>query len=745
MSNSKFLRVLPAVLIVTVVLAYSAAMAATGIEQTASDRVRVGLVLGGGGARGAAHIGVLKELERLRIPVDAIAGTSMGAIVGGLYASGMSAEELERAILSLDWSKILSDTPRRRNLSFRRKQDDVQFPIDLEFGVRDGELVLPKGVVQGQNLDLVLRELTAKVAHISDFDTLPIPFRAIAADIENGDAHIMAGGDLARSIRASMSVPGLIAPARLDGKMLVDGGLVANLPIDVMRSMDVDVIIAVDVEFPLYSPEELQSALAITEQMLTILMRKETLRQIETLEAKDILIRPELGTFASSNFSDAKDAIEVGFASIAAVEDRLRELAVDEQAYADYTARKNPEASDSDRLAFVRIIHDGRLSTALLASRLGVFSGDTVDAQHLADGANRLYGLDMYEQVSYRIVDDEGRVGVEYDAVAKSWGPDFLNFGLSVQDDFDGSTAFNLSARLTRTGLNSRGAEWRTDFQLGTDLGLQSEFYQPFGSGLKYFFAPRIDLRQNNQNVFVDEQIVAQLRVVEGEFGLDLGVELGSFGEFRIGAYSGAGKARIKVGDPLIPDNEFDSGGVFARLRVDTFDDSRFPRKGLRADLKWDMSRPSLGADQSFDVIEADILSAWSRGKNTLQLGLSYATTLDADDQVQEYFPLGGFLRLSGLDYGRISGPHAAMGRLIYYRLVSDYTGGLFEVPIYVGASVEAGNVWQSRSDMDFDSLIANGSVFAAFDTYFGAIYIAAGLSEGGERTFYLSIGSPPR
>ena len=745
MSKSKFLRVLPAVLSASLVLASPASAAATEVEQSGSDRVRVGLVLGGGGARGAAHIGVLKELERLRIPVDAIAGTSMGAIVGGLYASGMSAEELERAVMSLDWTKVLSDTPRRRNLNFRRKEDDVQFPIDLELGIRDREIVLPKGVVQGQNLDLVLRELTANVAHINDFDALPIPFRAIAANIENGDAHIMAGGDFARSIRASMSVPGLIAPARLDGKLLVDGGLVANLPIDVMRSMNVDVIIAVDVEFPLYSAEELQSAPAITEQMLTILTRKETLRQIKTLDASDILIQPALGTFASSNFSDAADAIKAGIDSVAEVEDRLQELTVDEKTYAEYTVRRTPKASGSDRLGFVRINHDGRLATEMLASRLGVFSGDIVDTQHLEDGANRLYGLDLYEQVSYRIVDEDGLIGVEYEAVAKSWGPDFLNFGIALQDDFDGSTAFNLSARLTKTGLNSRGAEWRTDLRLGTDLGLKSEFYQPFGSGLKYFFAPRIELQQINQNVFVDDQTVAQLRVAEGELGLDFGVELGTFGEFRVGAYGGAGEARIKVGDPLAPDNEFDSAGVFTGLRIDTFDDPRFPRKGIRADLKWKMSRPSLGADQSYDVIEADVLSAWSRGKSTLQLGLSYSTTLDADDQVQEYFPLGGFLRLSGLEYGRISGPHAAMGRLIYYRLVSDYTGGLFEVPIYLGASAEAGNVWQSRSDISFDSLLANGSLFAAFDTYFGAIYIAAGFAEGGERTFYLSIGTPPR
>ena len=745
MLNVTVLRSQLALLAMILFFAQAPARAEVVVDASRGERLRIGLVLGGGGARGAAHIGVLQELERLQVPIDAIAGTSMGAIVGGLYASGMSAAELGQVVKSLNWTKVLSDTAQRRELNFRRKQDDVRYPVDLELGVRDGALVLPKGVVQGQNLDLLLRDLTASVAHINNFDDLPIPFRAIATNIENGAAHVMANGDLARSIRASMSVPGAIAPARLDGQLLVDGGLVANLPIDVMRSMNVDIIIAVDVEFPLYSPEELQSAPAIAEQMLTILTRKESLRQIGTLRSSDILIQPKLGTFASSNFSDATQAIAKGVAAMADVEDQLRALSVDEQAYADYAARRQPDSRQNDRLAFVRIIHDDGMSTELLASRLGVFPGDSIDAKKIADGANRLYNLDMYEQVSYRMVDEGGTIGVVYTAVSKSWGPDFLNVGISVQDDLDGSAAFNVFGRLTKTGLNSRGAEWRTDLQLGTNLSLLSEFYQPFGAGLKYFFAPRINLQQNNQNVFFETQSVAQLRIAEGEFGVDLGAELGSFGEFRVGGYNGRGETRIKIGDPTVPDNEFDAGGVFAQLRFDTLDDSRFPRTGIKADVKWDVSRRSLGADQDFEILTADFSSAWSRGKSTLQLGLSYATTFDVADQVQEFFPLGGFLRLSGLEQGRISGPHAAMGRLIYYRLVGDYTGGLFEVPIYLGASIEAGNVWQSRDDMSFDSLLANGSLFAAFDTYFGAIYIAAGFAEGGEQTYYLLIGSPPR
>jgi NTE family protein len=248
-------------------------------------RPRIGLALGGGGARGAAHIGVLKELERLRIP-----------------------DELQQLVESLDWADAFDDQSKREHRSFRRKQDDAAFPIPLELGLRDGSLQLPKGLIQGQKLSLVLREQLLHVYQVNDFDDLPTPFRAVAADIETGDAHVMSQGDIGLAMRASMSAPGIFAPVDVDGHMLVDGGLVGNVPVSVVREMDVDIIIAVDVEFPLYPPEQLQSALAITEQMLTILIRKETRRELSGLRDEDILIRPKLGEYASTNFVDIADS-----------------------------------------------------------------------------------------------------------------------------------------------------------------------------------------------------------------------------------------------------------------------------------------------------------------------------------------------------------------------------------------------------------------------------------------------------
>ena len=710
-----------------------------------AERPKIGLVLGGGGARGAAHIGVLKELERQRVPIDAIAGTSMGAIVGGLYATGMTPAELEELVTTLDWVASMRDTPTREHLSFRRKLDDEHYPISAELGISREGLEIPMGAVEGQRLSLLLRELTIDVSHIGNFDDLPIPFRAVATNIETGDAHVMGEGDLAQAIRASMSVPAIFAPAEIDGHLFVDGGIASNLPVEVMQAMDVDIIIAVDVEFPLYPADELTSAVRISEQMITILMRQETLRQIERLGEDDILIRPALGTFDSGAFERTPETIGPGEQAAIAVAGRLADVALDEAAFAQHLAARHSPPPIDEKLAFVRVVDDGPVSARMLESHLDIEPGDPVDTGQLSSAAQDLYGLNLHEQVSYRLDEENGATGVIFDARSKSYGPNILKFAVSLENDFEGSSAFNIGTRLRRIGINSRGAEWLTDLQLGTDPLLASEFYQPFQAGSALFVAPRIDLRQRNFNTFENEDAIARYRISESEAGLDFGAELGSIGELRLGAYRGFGKARVKVGDPAIPNVEFDTGGVLARLRFDTRDNAQFPRSGIRADVRWNASLPSFGADERYDTVEAEFESTWSRGKNSLQFGALYATTLDSQDAIQDLFTLGGFLRLSGLERGEISGPHAALTRLVYYRRVSESTGGIFDVPIYLGASLETGNTWSDRGDISFDSALVNGGVFAGFDTAIGPVYLGAGLAEGGRSNYYLFFGAPRR
>jgi NTE family protein len=714
-------------------------------EDGSEDRPRIGLVLGGGGARGAAHIGVLRELERLRVPVDAISGTSMGAIIGGLYAAGKTPQELEELIADLDWAEVFQDTPRREDLSYRRKQDDVEFPVDFELGLNRGRLQLPKGLIQGQKLSPLLRELTLDVAHIGDFDELPTSFRAVASDIETGESVVLSEGDLTLAMRASMSAPGLFAPVIVDGRMLVDGGLVGNLPIDTIREMGVDIIIAVDVEFPLYSRDELDSAVGITGQVLTILIHKETQRQLAALGEKDILLRPELGDFGSTNFAQITEAVQPGAEAAIAQYARLQELAISEAAYQRYQAARRDSGAQKFALDFVRVDDKGPLSARVLESRLKTEAGKIISAETLAEDVSRLYGLDLYEHVGYRLLREDGEVGVVFETVPKSWGPNLVQFGLSLEDDFEGSSAFNVAGRLTRAGVNSLAAEWRTDLQFGTEPYLATEFYQPLSFDSRYFVAPRLRLEQTNLNDFADDLTIARYRISEAELALDLGRELDRWGEVRVGAFRGTGNARVTVGEPEIPNIDFQTGGMFASFGIDTLDDGQIPRNGTLVDATFTMSRPAFGADNSFDTVESALTHVWTRGRHTMQLGLDFSTTIQSDGLIQNFFPLGGFLRLSGLERGQISGPHAGLTRAVWFRRSGETGGGVFDVPLYLGASLEAGNAWQSRSDVSLETLILNGSLFAGLDTYFGPLFLAAGLAEGGRSSFYLFLGTPPR
>ena len=347
--------------------------------------------------------------------------------------------------------------------------------------------------------------------------------------------------------------------------------------------------------------------------------------------------------------------------------------------------------------------------------------------------------------MSYQLVEEGEQTGVIFSATSKSWGPNFLRFAINIEDDFEGSTSFNLGARLWRPAINALGAEWRTDLQLGTDPNFASEFYQPLRMDSRVFVAPRIEMGQRNIDAFENDEVVARYRVGEAGAGLDFGAELGTWGEFRLGVYRAAGKARLKVGDPVIGDFDFDAGGFLSSFRVDTRDSPRFPRSGTRADVVWNLSRESLGADLNFETAAFNVDSTWSRGRHSATLGLQFGSSLNTDSVVQDYFSLGGFLRMSGLERGQLRGPYAGLARVVYYGRIGSSAGALLEVPVYLGASLEAGNTWASSDEIGFDSLQINGSVFLGLDTYFGPVYLATGFSEGGGTNFYLFVGATPQ
>ena len=436
-----------------------------------APRPRVCVVLSGGGARGMAHIGVLKVLEALKVPIDCIAGTSMGAVVGGLYASGMTAAQIESTMRSVDWQEAFRDAPPRRDLNFRRKQDDRNFLVRLPLGVKHYHILLPKGFIQGQKLQETLRQLTLPFSNSTDFDRLPTPFRAVATDLETGDAVLLDKGDLSIAMRASISAPGVFAPVDYERRLLVDGGLADNLPIDVARDMKADILIVSDVSFPLQPRERLDSALSISNQTLAILVRKNADRQKATLGARDILIEPSLGTSPATDFTIAASTIQQGEVAARGVESRLAALAVSEGAYRAYMARRATRAPGLPVIKFVRVDPESRRYERTILAEMHPLVGKPLDLDQVGARITELYGLGYFETLDYTVVEQgEGPdkdYGLEVRARRKSWGPNYVRFGLNLQTDFQGSNQYNAAAEFLMTEIDDLEAELLTQVQVG--------------------------------------------------------------------------------------------------------------------------------------------------------------------------------------------------------------------------------------------------------------------------------------
>ncbi|MFK7885839.1 MAG: patatin-like phospholipase family protein [Gammaproteobacteria bacterium] len=707
---------------------------------TDQDRPSVGLALSGGGARGAAHVGVLKVLEELSIPVDCIAGTSMGAIVGGLYAGGMSAAELEQVIGSVDWSDAFRDDPQRDQLSFRRKQDDYDFLADFELGLRDGAVKLPLGVVQGQKLGLLLRRLNTPVGAIASFDRLPIPFRAVATDAVSGSTVVLGSGDLTRAQRASMAAPGVFAPVVLDGRLLIDGGISNNLPINVARAMGADIVIAVDISFPLLPRESLDSAITLSNQALTILVRREAARQLGLLTPRDVAIVPPLGTYSSADFSSLSVAIETGYKAASKQREQLAALSIDATQHAAWLAQRAAQrATPPPRIRNIELQDDSRLSRATLASNLRLKVGDVYDPALLEQDIARLYGLNIFEVVDYEVAGEE-QIDIKITTREKSWGPNFLNFGMSLADDFERAGRYAVGMRYTRTQVNPMGGEWRIDLQFGSQPRLTTEFYQPLGRGSRFFVAPRINLEKFDGEFFDDiGNLLGQYRVSTQDYGVDLGYTFNERSEVRLGLIYGSGRARRIIGDPTLPQFDVDGGRARFLYRYDSLDDTAFPTSGQRMSATFQSLRDALGADIDRERTAVEWIGVKTLRDTHFLAGLSVSSNLSGNGGIEDLFSLGGLFQLSGYRTNSLNGQHAALATLSGYRGVS--FNNRLPFPLYVGASIETGNTWQDTRDVDFDSLRFGGSLFVGLDTPIGPAYLAYGIAENGNTATYFFLG----
>jgi len=710
------------------------------VHASEAPRPKVGLVLSGGAARGLAHIGVLKALEEQGIKIDAIAGTSMGAVVGGLYASGYKIDELEKLALNIDWQQALSDAPPREDVPFRRKQDDRDFLVKQKLSFRDdGSLGLPLGVIQGQNLALLLESLLAHTSDTRDFDKLPIPFRAVATDIANGEKVVFRKGHLPQVIRASMSIPAVFAPVELDGRLLVDGGMTDNIPLDVAREMGVDVAIVVDIGTPLRNRKQLTTVVDVLNQSITLMTRRNSEEQLAALHPNDVLIQPPLASFGATDFGRAEEMIDAGYRAARALDTRLARLKPAESQDAELNAARAP-GQRTPIITAIKVENDSKVGDDVIRYYIRQPIGEPLDLGRLHSDMGTLYGLDYFEQVQYRVVHKGQEHTLVISARGKRSGTDYLRVGLNLSDDMRGDSAFNLGASYRMNGINRLGAEWLTRAQIGDKQELYTEFYQPLDVGSRYFVAPYAAFEAQNVDSVLDNDPIAQYRVERYGFGLNVGRQIGNNGEIRFGVGEAWGKADVRIGDQNLPSEHFNEGFYALKYSFDSLDNVYFPHDGKDVSLTLMQFEPGLGSDTRYRQWEFKLDKAMSSGPNTLILGGRYGRTLDDANVVTSSFLLGGARQLSGFREDAISGQNVSLMRAVYYRRLTPRAYLPLDFPLYAGGSLERGRAW--NNDNEFDSGYINAaSVFIGFDTPLGPLNFSYGLNDANEQAVYLNLG----
>jgi len=706
-------------------------------------RPRICLVLAGGGARGSAHIGVLKALQQMRIPIDCIAGTSMGALVGAAYATGMNPDEMQAIVAGQSTQTLFVDRAPRSEWPMQDKAADTHNAIGPEWGIRDGRLMLKKGIVAGVRLETILRRLI-RFSDVVRFDELGIPFRAVATDLASGEAVVLSQGQLSEVVRASLSVPVALTPVQIDGRELVDGALTDNLPLDVARQMGSDISIVVDLGSPPITHEELSTYVGMTRQIINILIAQNEKKSRELLRPGDIVIHPDLAEFSAADFDHWAAPIPAGEAAALELRERLASLALSEQDYAAWDASRRREPPPSDRrIDEVRLPALQRVNPQFVAGALHARAGEPLDSQQLETDLRRLYANGDFERVSYGLLEEQGHRVLRIDAVEKSWGPNFLRFGLEGGTDLRGESRFELFGSLQRTWIDALGAQWRMDLQLGYEQRLATQFYQPLDLDQVLFVAPYLELQRGAQDIFADDRHQARYVLYSARTGLDLGAQIGRVGEFRAGVLSGRLDQRLDQGaQGYSPGPAHVREGAFrVRLRLDDLDRTVAPREGFAASSGLLSSRGALGGAFNYSRWDTDAVVAHSLGASTLEFGADFGGRLGSEDLPRyQVFRWGGFLHQSGFRIGSLDGQSLQFARAVYrYELAPLPLLDRF----YAGFSLEAGRLGRPIASGSPTGTMKSASTFLMLDSPIGPLYFAYGRARGGESSLYLYLGSP--
>ena len=736
----------------------SAVSAAAASELAATEaapaaRTRIGLVLSGGGARGLAHVGVLKVLERERIPVDVIAGTSMGAIIGGLYASGMSAAEHERELLLVAWDLVFASRVDRQQLSQRRKEEDFEFSAAIELGMRDGQFRAPQGTLSSRGLEIMLRRLTLPVRNVQNFDKLPTPFRAVATDMGLGSQVVLAEGDLALAMRSSMSVPGVFAPSEWHEHILGDGGLVNNLPMDVARRMGAQRLIVINVGTPLSGREALGSLVGVTAQMINILTEQNVQRSLVSLGTDDLLITPRLGTLGAGDFERTRELIAAGEQAAELMLPQLRALALSPLEHAGWLLARTQNSQPRPQLAAISFAGTELTNPERFKAQLESKPGQQFDAERAERDARLLASSGDYERVDYYVDQQDDGDALVFTMDDKHWGPNYFRVGIDLSTDFAGESAFNLRISHNRHWLTALGTEWRNQLTIGQTPHLYSELYQPLsfkmGQSNDWFASGWGEVERRIISLYNESsgEALARLERQSATFGIDLGQPWGRLGEVRLGLVHQSWRISPKLVSVDSPDSRLEQTwhetGIRLKAVVDQLDFANFPQRGYRVTLEALAGQQSggNGVRDRFNRTELQTTLVKSWGAQTLNLHARAMLASQPRDAALGPYVLGGFQQLSGYQPGQLAGNTLLFGRATYYQRLSEkpvLTRGFF-----VGGSLEVGNVWDRRPQASLSDLRLAASVFVGADTGVGPLYLALGRAPKGGSAVYLFIGRP--
>lgn len=724
---------------VFVCLAMESNAAAIQCERpTIGDRPKIGLVLGGGGARGYAHLGVLQKLEELRIPYDYIAGTSMGSIVGGLLAIGMQPGEITQVIRESDWESLLQDDTDREDIPFRRKADDTLGLFGPKLGIGRDSSLLPRGLVAGQKLTFLFQSLISERVNSEDFDQLPIPYRAVATDIVTGEMVVLGKGDLSRAMRASMAVPAAFDPVHWGEHLLVDGGLVRNLPVDVARDMGADVVIAIDVGTKLIGEAELTDALAIVYQMSSLLTIHNTDVQTATLGSHDVLIVPELGeTIGSADFKKLDEALPIGYTAANAQSDRLAAYSLTEQEYADWRRQVKQCTGGLPTVHFVQLDNQSRFSDEVIMEQVHVKVDAPLDLEQLEHDLQQIYGLGFIRHARFHLLEKDGQQGVEISVRQDDRGTQFIETGMDLSFSSNG-TDMNFKGGYLNTGLDERGSEFRAVVQLGESPGLFTDYYRPLDDALKYSLHAGATMFRRPLLLYDgDGRAITEIKLDETGGAFALAREFGRHARLTAGFTRYRGDLDITVGDPEIEPFEFDGAELFVELDYDRLDDRYLPTRGSWGTLKYTRSTENLGADATFEQLEFTYFNTRTFGLHNFAWGGQYNTTLGDDPPIYAYYTAGGFLNMSGFEPNSLLGHH--FGQIMAgYRYRVGESGFL---PAYIGTTVEYGNATIDRDDIFSEGLL-NGSVYLGYGSPLGPVYLGIGLAKHRDPIYFLRLGT---